>query len=338
MRVLIYGAGAIGGYLGALLAQQGTDVTLLARGANLDAISTRGLQVDWHDGRSVHVWVPACAPGQAKGAFDLVFVTLKSMQLAAAAGDINATLWADGALVMIQNGLPWWYFESFEGQGRGTPLHALDPDGALAGGFDLSRVVGAVIYKPVMTTAPGRLYVPNVKVEKLQVGELDCQHRPRLDTIASLVSAAGLPVEITGDIRAAKWEKLMLNLVWNPLTALTQSSSGAIAAYPPGADLVRAMMAEGAAVAASVGVQVAADAESELRRVAGDLTQLPSMLQDVRAGRSLEWQSILGAVIEIADLRGVSVPSLKNIAACLGVLDLRLRADGAGIAPLAARK
>jgi 2-dehydropantoate 2-reductase len=337
MRVLVYGAGAIGGYLGALLAQHGADVTLVARGAQLDAIATRGLQLEWHDGRSIQVQVPACGPGQASGRFDVVFVTLKSMQLAAAARDIMAAVADDGALVMVQNGLPWWYFERFEGAGEGTPLRSLDPDGTLAAAFDLDRVVGAVIFKPVMSAAPGRLYVPDVKGEKLQIGEVDGRRRPRLDAIARLVSAAGLPVEITDDIRAAKWDKLMVNLVWNPLTALTQSPSGAIAAHPAAADLVRAMMAEGAAVAASVGVKVRVDAEAELQRVAGIFQQLPSMLQDVRAGRPLEWEAILGAVIEIAQLRGVPVPSLKNIAACLGVLDLRLRADGTGIGPLAAR-
>jgi 2-dehydropantoate 2-reductase len=337
MRVLVYGAGAIGGYLGALLAQHGADVTLVARGAQLDAISTRGLQVEWHDGRSTQVRVPACGPGQAGGKFDLVFVTLKSMQLAGAARDIMAAVAADGTLVMVQNGLPWWYFERFEGTGQGTPLRSVDPDGALAATFDLDRVVGAVIFKPVMATAPGRLYVPDVNGEKLQIGEVDGRHRPRLDAIAKLVTGAGMPVEIVPDIRAAKWDKLMVNLVWNPLTALTQSASGAIAAHPPAADLVRAMMAEGAAVAASVGVKVGVDAEAELRRVATNFKQLPSMLQDVRAGRPLEWEAILGAVIEIAQLRGVAVPSLKNIAACLGVLDLRLRADSAGIVPLAAK-
>jgi 2-dehydropantoate 2-reductase len=336
MRVLVYGAGAIGGYLGALLAQHGADVTLVARGRTLDALGTHGVRLEWASGRTVHARPRVVGPGQTGGGYDLVFVTLKATQLADAGPDLMAAVGSTGTLVMIQNGLPWWYFDRFTGPGQGTRLRSLDPDGGLAAAIDLDRVVGAVIYKPVMARAPGRLFLPEVMADKLIVGELDGVHRPRLEAIAALLEPAGMPVEITPDIRSAKWTKLLVNLVWNPLTALTQSPSGAIAAYPPAADLVRAMMAEGAAVAASVGVQVEADAEAELKRVHGNMSQLPSMLQDVRAGRPLEWQAILGAVVEIAEARGVPVPCMKNIAACVGVLDLRLRSDGAGIAPHAA--
>jgi 2-dehydropantoate 2-reductase len=339
MRVLIYGAGAIGGYLGALLAHSGADVTLVARGATLDAIGERGLQVEWAaGGRRLQVALPTCAPGRTEGRFDAVFVTLKSMQLAAAARAIAAAVKPDGVLVMIQNGLPWWYFEGVDGTLRGTSLRSLDPDGTLAAEFDLAQVVGAVIYKPVMVVEPGCLFVPDVRADRLVIGEIDGRLSPRLDRIAALVGGAGLPVEITADIRAAKWAKLMVNLVWNPLTALTQSPSGFIANIAPAAQLVRAMLAEGAAVAASVGVRVDADPEAELRRVAGNLSQLPSMLQDVRAGRPLEWHAILGAVTEIAGLTGTAVPTLNNIGALLGVLDQRIRTDGAGIAPAATRE
>ena len=335
MRVLVYGAGAIGGYLGALLAQHGADVTLLARGATRQAIAAHGLQVDWAaSGRSLHVDVPTCRPGQAEGRFDVVFVTLKSMQLAAAARDIAATLAPDGVLVMIQNGLPWWYFDGLASPWRGQALRSLDPDGTLAAAFPLASVVGAVIHKPVTVTAPGRLVVPDVKADKLVVGELDGRRSARLERIAALVGLSGLPVEITADIRKAKWDKLLVNLVWNPLSALTRSAPGAIAACPPAVAMARAMMAEGLAVASSVGVQLDFDADAELKRVAGNFTQQPSMLQDVQAGRPLEWQAILGAVIEVAGLTGVAVPTLKNIAACLDVLDQGLRRAAAAIAPV----
>jgi 2-dehydropantoate 2-reductase len=333
MRILVYGAGAIGGYLGALLAQRGEDVTLLARGATREALARDGLHVSWQDGRQLDVAVPTCEPGAAPGRFDLVVVTLKSMQLPGAAKDISATVTPDGAVVMVQNGLPWWYFDRAESPWAGTRLRSLDPDGTLAATLDLDRVVGAVIFKPVMVTAPGRLFVPRGKSDRLRIGEVDDRPSARLQRIAAVIGEAGLPVEIAADIRRAKWDKLLINLVWNPLCALTQSPSGYIAGTPAGAALARSMMAEGVAVARSVGMPADFDPDEELRRVHGNFTQQPSMLQDVRAGRPLEWQAILGVVIEIAALTGVPVPTLKTIAACVGQLDERIRADGVAFPP-----
>jgi 2-dehydropantoate 2-reductase len=337
MRVLVYGAGGIGAYLGGLLADAGVDVTLLARGAQHQSLSSEGLMLEWADGRSRRIPVKACRPGETEGRYDLVFVTLKSMQLADAAQDIVATLSGQGSMVMIQNGLPWWYFDRIDSPWRGTRMPHADPDGTLASSFDLDRVIGAVIYKPVTVTAPGRLFIPSVNADRLILGELDNRISSRVEQIAAMVSAAGLPTEVSTGIRTAKWRKLMVNLVWNPLCALTQSSPGHIAGFPAGAELVRMMMAEGAAVAASVGVIVEADPEAELRRIADNFTQQPSMLQDLRAGRPLEWDAILNAVIDIATVTGVPVPTLKNIAACIGILDQRIRADGVAFQPISKR-
>lgn len=335
MRVLIYGAGAIGGYLGAILSQSGVDVTILARGETFKVLKSHGLMVDWALGNErLVVKPPVCSSDDSDGLFDLIFVTLKSMQIASAAENIVLKLKPQGSMVMIQNGLPWWYFEGIHTPWRGVSLRSLDPDGILKKYINLEQVIGAVIHKPVMVTKPGHLYVPEVRADRLVIGELDGQHRPRLDDIANMVGAAGLPVEITNDIRAAKWTKLMVNLVWNPLTALTQSPAGAIADFPPAKELVKSILEEGSLVAASVGIKVVCDADTEFRRVSGNYTQIPSMLQDVRAGRPLEWQAILGSVIEIAGLTKVPVPTLKNIAACIGVLDQRIRSEGLGIGPL----
>jgi len=237
-------------------------------------------------------------------------------------------------MVMIQNGLPWWYFEGIDSPWRGASLSSLDPNRILKKYINLSQVIGAVIHKPVMVTKPGHLYVPEVRADRLVIGELDGQHKSRLDAIAAMVGGAGLPVEITNDIRTAKWNKLMVNLVWNPLTALTQSPAGAIADFPQAKELVKSILEEGSLVAASVGIKVDCDTDTEFLRVTGNYTQIPSMLQDVRAGRPLEWQAILGSVIEIAGLTKVSVPTLRNIAACIGVLDQRIRSEGIGIGPV----
>lgn len=331
MRVLIYGAGAIGGYLGALLSDCGADVTFIARGETLRALNERGVVVEWADGRSRLVPVKACQPGLSREKYDLVFVTLKSMQLADAASDIGACVAADGKIVMIQNGLPWWYFERIDSPWRGRAIPSLDPNSKLANSFDLDQVVGAVIYKPVTVLAPGRLFVPAVRADKLVIGSIDNSLDPALSQIASLVTNAGLPTEVTTDIRAAKWGKLLINLLWNPLCALTQSAPGHIASTAGGAALARAMLEEGAAVAHALGIAMDANADAELARVADNFTQQPSMLQDLRAGRALELDAILNSVIDLAAITGIEVPHLKTIAACVALLDQRVREQGFAI-------
>jgi len=335
MRVLIYGAGAIGGYLGAVLSRSGVDVTILARGATFDVIKSHGLAVDWAVGNEhLVVHPPVCTSDESDGLFDVIFVTLKSMQIASSAENIVSKLRPQGCMVMVQNGLPWWYFEGIDSPWRGVSLSSLDPDGILKKCINLGQVIGAVIHKPVMVTKPGHLYIPEIRADRLVIGELDGQHRSRLDVIASMVGGSGLPVEITNDIRAAKWTKLMVNLVWNPLTAITQTPAGAIVDFLPAKELVKSILDEGSLVAASVGIKVDCDSDAEIRRVTGNYTQIPSMLQDVRAGRPLEWQAILGSVIEIAGLTKVPVPTLRNISACIGVLDQRIRSEGLGIGPV----
>ena len=155
MRVLIYGAGAIGGYLGAVLSRSGVDVTILARGATFDVIKSHGLAVDWAVGNEhLVVHPPVCTSDESDGLFDVIFVTLKSMQIASSAENIVSKLRPQGCMVMVQNGLPWWYFQGIDSPWRGVSLSSLDPNGILKKYINLSQVIGAVIHKPVMVTKP----------------------------------------------------------------------------------------------------------------------------------------------------------------------------------------
>ena len=331
MRILIYGAGAIGSDLGALLSASGEDVQLLARGAQLAALQANGVTVEYQGQPSVQVPVKALSAEESSGRFDLIFVTLKSTQLAAAAKSIVSLLAPDGVMVMIQNGLPWWYFDGVESAHQGARLSCLDPDGVLQREMPLSKVVGAVIYRPVTQTAPGKIFLPKVMPPKLQIGEVDNQLSKRLQSIADLVSRAGLPTEATQDIRRAKWQKLMMNLIWNPLSSITQSSPGYIVQSTLAADIVGLMMLEGSAVARSVGIDLKVDPLAELERVRQNLAQTPSMLQDVRAGRPIEFDAIMNVVVEMAQLTGVPVPTLKSVAAMLDVLNAGVIRQGKGI-------
>jgi 2-dehydropantoate 2-reductase len=195
----------------------------------------------------------------------------------------------------------------------------------------LARVVGAVIYRPVTQIAPGKIFLPQIMPPRLWIGEVDNRMSDRLRAIADLVSRAGLPTEPTPDIRQAKWQKLMMNLIWNPLCSITQSSPGHIVASPRAADMVRQMLGEGSAVARSVGVTVQADPDAELERIRENFTQQPSMLQDIRAGRAIESDAIVNAVVDMARLTGVAVPTLQSVAAWLDVLNQAVIRQGQGI-------
>lgn len=330
-RILVYGAGAIGSFIGAVLAESGADVTLLARGTHAEALLAQGgLSLQQPGGRDRHVPLRVCRPGEPQGVFDIVFVTLKSTHIAAAAADMMRVVSPQGALVMVQNGLPWWYFDGIDHPLRGTVLRSLDPDGELGRTIDLKRVIGAVIYRPSDMIAPGVIRVPVTSKQRLVIGEIDGSLSGRCRQIQQLLAAADFPVEITADIRAAKWQKALANLLWNPLAAITQSTPGEISAFGPAHHLVAAVLHEGAAIAASVGISLSSDLDAELKRSANNFLP-PSMLQDVRSGRPLELDAIVHAAVEIAALNNVPVPTLKALAACAALLDRKIREDGSAV-------
>ena len=278
--------------------------------------------------------VNALPANEIKGQFDIIFITLKSMQIEAAAEDIMARLTPDGALVMVQNGLPWWYFDGISSQHAGRTLPCLDRSGKLKKLIPLERIVGAVIYKPVIQVAPGRILISDVVLPKLIIGEVNNVVTPRIEKIVAMVDKAGLPTLASSDIRLDKWRKLMINLIWNPLCAITQSAPGYIVTSPFAVEMVRNLISEGNAVLASLGVDVKVDPDKELERVKTNLTQQPSMLQDVRAGRSIECDAIVNSVIEIAEITGVQVPTLRVVAGILEVINQTLVREQKAIGPI----
>jgi len=337
MRILIYGAGAIGGYIGGLLAAAGKDVTLVARGAQHAALANSGLRLEGpQSGRPAPIKVVVCRPGEEKPPYDLIIVGLKSQQIAAVAPRLAALLAKDGALLMPQNGLPWWYFDQLESPHKGARLASLDPDGVLAKHLPLEAIIGAVIYKPVTVVAPGHLKMADLPTDHLDIGEVDDRRSPRVEALAALLTAAGLRTEVVPDIRKAKWVKLLINMVWNPLCAITQSAQGHIADHPRAEALVTGVMREGLAIAAAVGVKLDIDPAKMFANAKGKYDQQPSMLQDVRAGRALELDAIVNAVLEMGQLTKVPAPNLTVIAAVAGILSQRIADDGVAFRPVKA--
>lgn len=334
MRILIYGSGAIGSNLGGLLTQAGEDVTLLARGAQLEALRTHGLIIERAGHPPETISVRALSAAEIEGQFDTIFVTLKSMQIEEAAEDMMARLTPDGVLVMVQNGLPWWYFDGIPSAYLGSRLQCLDRTFKLKKAIPLEKIIGAVIFKPVLQLAPGRILISDAVPPKLLVGEVNNEITPRIEKIAALVSKSGLQTFASKDIRTDKWQKLMINLIWNPLCAITQSAPGYIVANPYAVDMVRKLIAEGNAVTKSLGVAVTVDADKELERVKENFKQQPSMLQDVRSGRAIECDAIVNAVIETAEITGVPVPTLRVVAGLLEAINQTLVREQKAIRPV----
>jgi 2-dehydropantoate 2-reductase len=339
MRILIYGAGAVGGFLGGILTAAGADATLVARGAHHDAMKQRGLILEGKtSGRPDPIRVKVCRPGEEQGRYDLVVVGLKSHQIAGAAAHMVSLLEKDGMILLGQNGLPYWYFEKLESPLRGSRLPSVDPDGTLAKTLPLDAVIGGVTNKPADLVEPGRIRLADQATDRLVIGELDNRITPRLQAIKGIIEPAGCPVLLSDNIRAVKWRKLMSNGVFNPLGALTQSSALQIGEYEPTRRVARLMIDEVLAVAASVGIKPDMTADQMVDDVRKRVGILSSTLQDVRFGRELELGAIVDAVIDVGRLTRVPTPYLEVASACAGLLNRRIVDDGVAFAPAVVRK
>ncbi|MGH8634061.1 MAG: ketopantoate reductase family protein [Burkholderiales bacterium] len=339
MRILVYGAGAVGGYLGGILAAAGADVTLVARGAQYQALATKGLVLEGpKSGRPDPIRVRVYRPGEEKPPYDLIVVGLKSHQIAAAAAHMVSLLAQDGMLLLGQNGLPYWYFEKLDSPLRGSRLASVDPGGVLARTIPIDAVIGGVAFKPVDLVEPGRIRLADQATDRLVIGELDNRITPRLTAIKAVIELAGWPVVVTDNIRAVKWRKLMSNGVFNPLSAITQSTHRQIGDFEPTRRVARLMIDEVLAVAASVGIKPDTSADQMIDDVRKRVGILSSTLQDVRFGRELELGALIDAIIDVGRLTRVATPYLEIASACAGLLNQRIVQDGVAFAPAAVGK
>ena len=317
MRVAILGAGATGGFLGARLARAGTDVVLIARGPHLQAMRESGLRLIEPDGESI-VRVEATDDLESVRSADFVFVTLKAHSVPAMAGRLAASLGAGTAVVSAQNGIPWWYFQRHGGELEGTHLETVDPGGMIGRMIDPQRVIACIVYPATSVVAPG--IVRHVEGERFSLGELDGSHTERIAALSGLLTGAGLKAPVQPRIRQELWVKLMGNAVFNPLSALTRASLGAMAESPVLAPVVRAAMEEVDAVAGRLGIEIPVSIDQRIRGAARVGEHKTSMLQDLEAARPLEIDAITGSVVELAGRLGVPVPHLETIYASVKVL------------------
>ncbi|MBI3983375.1 MAG: 2-dehydropantoate 2-reductase [Gemmatimonadetes bacterium] len=327
MKIVVVGAGAIGGYLGALLGAAGETVTFIARGGNLEAIRHDGMKVTLEDGREVTGRSAAVASLADAGPHDVVLLTVKAHQVAAIAPQVGQLCHEHTSIVTMQNGIPWWYFQRHGGEHEGKPVRAADPDGTIGRHIDPARVVGCVVYPAANLVAPGVVQV--VEGRRFTLGEPDGTTTPRIEAIAATLTRAGFKAPITSDIRGEIWLKLIGNLSFNPISALTHATLVDLLKFPLTRELCVEMMQEAQAVAERLGVTIRVPIE---RRIAGAEkvgAHKTSMLQDVEHGKAIEFEALVGAVVELGRLAGTPTPHIDAVYACAALLAKTL-ADAGG--------
>jgi len=310
MRIAIYGAGAIGGYLGAELAHAGYDVSLIARGPHLAAIREKGLTLLIGEATRTAKIRATDRPAEL-GAQDYVFVTVKANAAPALVEPMRPLLGPDTAVVTAMNGIPWWYFYKLPGPFENRWLDSVDPGGAQWNGIGPERAIGCVVYPAAEVAAPG--IVRHISLNRFSLGEPDGSKSERVQRLADALIKSNFSAPVRTDIRDEIWIKLWGNLSFNPISALTHATLDQMANDPNVRAVIRDMMLEAKTVAERLGVRFAIDVERRIDgagRIAGHKT---SMLQDLESRRPMEIDPLVAAVQEMARLTGVATPTVDLV-------------------------
>ncbi len=317
MKFLIAGAGAIGAYLGARMARAGMDVTLFARGAHLRAMQERGVRVESCEGNfEAHPKVTGTL--QEVGPVDVVLLTVKAHGLPALVPQLRPVLGEETAVVSTQNGVPWWFFQGWGGPCEGTRLERVDPGGVVSAAIEPRRVIGSLVYFATEITAPG--VVRHDEGNRISLGEPDGTRSDRVRSIAEALNAAGLRCPVTTRIRHEIWVKILGNVAFNPISALTGATLAGILRNPDASTLVRNIMQETETLGSRLGLELPITIEQRMAGAAKVGEHKTSMLQDLEAGRPLELEAIVGAVLELGERLNVPMPHASTVYACTRLL------------------
>ena len=322
MRIAVVGAGAIGGYVGGWLAAGGEEVTFIARGANRDAIRRDGMRVIGEDGRTVVARTAVFDKPADAGPHDVVILAVKAHQVGAIAADLAALCHRETSIVTMQNGIPWWYFQKHGGPYEGTVVKSADPDGSIGQVIDADRIIGAVVYPAAVLEQPGLVRV--VEGKRFTLGEPDGSTSARLESIAAAMTRAGFKAPIVDDIRSEIWLKLWGNLSFNPISALTHSTLAGLLRFPLTRELSTEMMREAELVANKLGVTFRIGIEKRIAGAEKVGEHKTSMLQDVEAGRPMEIEALVGAVVELGRLTQTPTPHIDAVYALVSLLAKQL--------------
>ena len=322
MKITVFGAGAIGGFMGARLALAGHDVTLIARGPHLAAMRERGLKLI--SGDKTEVARPRCTDDPRKaGAQDYVILSVKAHALPGIASAVQPLLGEHTTLVPAVNGVPWWYFYKHGGPYDGTRLQTVDPGGVLWEKLPPSRVIGCIVYPATDLVEPG--VVEHSYSNRFEIGEPDGSKSERAQAFSRAMIDAGFRCPIRARIRDNLWVKLWGNLSFNMICALTMSGLESVTADPGTRAVARQMMVEAQAVAEKLGVNFPLDVDARIAGAADVGVHKPSTLVDLERGRPMEIDPILGAVVEMGRLVDLPTPTCDTV---LSLVRQRARAAG----------
>ena len=322
MKVVIAGAGAIGGYIGARLARTGVDVVLFARGPHLRAMQQRGLRVRSSEG-DFEVEPQLAADLASIGTADVVFLGVKAHALTTLAPQLKPLFGPDTVVVSTQNGIPWWYFQDHGGELDGLRLERVDPGGVIASSIESRRVVGSLIYFGTDIVEPG--VIRHTEGNRITLGEPNGTRTERTRQLAEMLIAAGFRAPVTTRFRTEIWVKLLGNVAFNPISALTHGTLEVLARHPDVSQVIREVMAETSTVASRLGIELPISIDQRMAGAEKVGAHKTSMLQDLEAGRPMELEAVVGAVVELGERLGVPMPATRTVYACTKLLDEQLR-------------
>ncbi len=312
MKICIYGAGAIGGYLAVGLARAGAELSLIARGPHLEAMNAHGLKLI-QDGEEHVAEVTATDDPAKLGPQDYVIVALKSHQAWEVAEAMAPLLEPDTAVVTAMNGVPWWYFYGLEGQYANLRLPSVDLGDRQWNAIGPERAIGCVVYPATEITEPG--VIKHIYGDKFTIGEPGGAESERCQRLSEVMEAGGFRAPVHPYIRNEIWLKLWGNLCFNPISALTQATLDVVATDPGTRALARNMMIEAQQIGTRLGVHFRVDVERRINGAAGVGAHRTSMLQDLDKGRALEIDALLTVVHEMGRITDVETPHIDSVLA-----------------------
>ncbi|MCF8485028.1 MAG: 2-dehydropantoate 2-reductase [Rhodobacteraceae bacterium] len=323
MKICIFGAGAIGGYIGAKLAMAGADVSLVARGPHLAAIADKGLTLIEEGADPVTVPVRASANPADLGPQDYVIVTLKAHSVPPVVAAMQPLIGPNTTIVSGVNGVPWWYFHKIGGALEGTRLASVDPGNVQWDGFGPDRVLGCVVYPAAEVSTPGT--IRHIEGNRFSLGEPDGSKSDRATALSQALQAAGLKAPVRPRLRDEIWVKLWGNLSFNPISALTHATLDVLCTDPGTRSVARAMMLEAQAIAEALGVTFPIDVERRIDGGAAVGAHRTSMLQDLDANRPMEIDALVKSVQELGRITDLPTPTIDTV---LALITLRARVGG----------
>jgi 2-dehydropantoate 2-reductase len=323
MKICIFGAGAIGGYMGVKLAQAGADVGLVARGPHLAAMNEKGLTLIEENSEPVSVPVTASDNPADLGPQDYVIVTLKAHSVPPVVPKMQPLIGDNTTIVSGVNGVPWWYFHKIGTDLEGTRLASVDPGNAQWDGFGPDRVLGCVVYPAAEVSEPGT--IKHIEGNRFSLGEPDGSKSDRAMALSKALSAAGLKAPVRPRLRDEIWVKLWGNLSFNPISALTHATLDVLCTDPSTRAVAKGMMREAQEIAEKLGVKFPIDVDRRIDGGAAVGAHRTSMLQDLDQGRPMEIDALVGSVHELGRVTNTPTPTIDTV---LALIQLRGRTAG----------